>query len=98
MIEINNGEPGGKGKIFWQKGDAGKDGLDRYYKLNCTYNSGLGNFYNNFFWKQNTVVVDTTVVGKIYIRDFVADRFSIHIECRLKSKSVNKIEDAKGSK
>jgi hypothetical protein len=37
QIWIHNGEKGGEGKIFWQKGDAGKDGVDSYLTLLCNY-------------------------------------------------------------
>lgn len=90
-LTINLGGAGGSGKPFWQQGDAGKDGLDKYYKLDCTYNSGMTIYYENQQWKRSpSVIKDTLVVGKVYTRDYSDNKYNIHIECQLKSKTVTK--------
>jgi hypothetical protein len=91
-ISVNPGSAGGSGKPFWQQGDAGKDGADRYYKLDCTFDSpGMNVEVENYYWKRGqSAITDTAVVGKVYTRDYSDDKYNIHIECQLKSKTVTK--------
>jgi len=93
-ISINKGTAGGKGKIFWQKGDAGQNGADKYYKLDCRYDIGLGVSSENNFWKRgnSSTVPDTSVVGKVYTRDYSDGSYDIHIELQLKNKTVKKVQ------
>lgn len=37
-ISINFGTKGGEGKIFWQEGDPGTDGRDKYFTIYCNFN------------------------------------------------------------
>ncbi len=87
---INKGSAGGSGKPFWQTGDAGQDGADVYFKLDCTYDyPGLTVLYENNYWKRGqSAITDTLVVGKVYTRDYSDDKYNIHIECQLISKTV----------
>jgi hypothetical protein len=89
-ITINDGSPGGDGKLFWQHGDPGSDGPDEYYKLNCTYDYGLDAYYHNYLFKTAVAKTDTLVGGKVYIRDLADARYKIHIECQMKNRSIKK--------
>lgn len=90
-ITVNKGTAGGAGKPFWQTGDAGKDGLDKYYKLDCTYSSGMTIYYENQYWKLGQPAdPDTLVVGKVYTRDYSDNKYNIHVECQVKNKTVTK--------
>jgi len=54
--QIMSGEPGAKGKVFWQKG---KDGQDNYYTLILSY---YGSRFTNEYRKQSLPNSFTTVV------------------------------------
>ena len=83
-VSVNQGEKGGAGKIFWEKGDAGKDGADKYYKLDCTYSSGCRSYSKDEYWKRALIEVDTLIAGRLYKQDFSDEQFIIRIESQFK--------------
>jgi hypothetical protein len=89
-ITTNSGSPGGEGKPFGQHGHPGADGIDEYYKLDCTYSYGLDIYDNSYLFKSPVVNADTLVEGKVYMRNFTDAKYKIHIECQLKNRSVKK--------
>ena len=91
-ISINYGDPGGRGKPFWQRGDPGSDGPDRYYKLDCTFSDGLDAYYGNSLSKPATPRANTLVEGKVYTKDFTDNKYKIHIESRMKNLSPKKVK------
>ena len=89
-ITINYGSPGGEGKLFGRRGDPGNDGLDEYYKLDCTYEFGLDAYYHDYLFKSTGTKADTLVEGKVYMRDLADAKYKIHIECQMKNRSIKK--------
>ena len=89
-ISINYGDPGGSGKPFWQRGDPGSDGADKYYQLDCRYDDGLDVYDRNSLAKSVSTRADTLVEGRIYTKDFSDGKYNIHIESHMKSLSAKK--------
>lgn len=89
-ITVNSGSPGGEGKPFWQEGNRGSDGIDEYYKLDCTYSYGLDIYDRDHLFKPRSAKPDTLVEGKVYTRDFADARYKIHIECQKSDRPIKK--------
>lgn len=86
-VSINHGSPGGAGKAFWQQGDPGKNGADKYYDLDCTF-YGLDIYTSKASpSNQPKARLDTLIIGKRYTQDIEDDMYKIHWEYQLKNKS-----------
>jgi hypothetical protein len=61
VIWQNLGEKGGPGKILWERGDPGSDGLDSYLTLYCNYDGPTQSRLNKQDWT-NPPLPDSTAV------------------------------------
>jgi hypothetical protein len=77
-IHINAGEKGGEGKSFWQKGDAGKNGLDSRLSLLCGYYGPLESRLNK------GSAAESSVPDSLIIRDYTDGDYTMHVEYHLK--------------
>lgn len=81
-ISINYGTKGGEGKIFWQEGDPGTDGRDKYFTIYCNFDGP-----NQSVLGKQTVTpgTDTKTAGTFIMKQ---DEFLIEVNFHLKEKGT----------
>ncbi|MBI2428453.1 MAG: hypothetical protein HYV29_06590 [Ignavibacteriales bacterium] len=91
-ISINQGANGGERKIFWQEGDPGADGTDKYFTLYCNFNGPQ----QSVMGKGSEPIVGGDFSGKFRMEN---GNVTIDVEYRLKDKGdVTGSSDLKNQK
>lgn len=81
-VSINHGTKGGEGQPFWQEGDPGVNGADKYFTLYCNFNGPQ----QSILGKNNSPInKELETSGKIKIE---RGQFIIDVEYRLKEKGI----------
>ncbi|MEW5799534.1 MAG: hypothetical protein AB1728_11075 [Bacteroidota bacterium] len=81
-ISINFGTKGGKGKIFWQEGDPGTDGRDKYFTIYCDFNGPEQNVLGK---RSNMPGTGISTAGTLILEQ---GEFLIEVKYQLKEKGT----------
>ncbi len=88
-IHINEGEEGSEGKIFWQSGEDGENGVDSYLTLLCNFDGPYQMRINKIQQETVRTIPDSVVTMKILRGEYV-----LNITAQLKSFGKQPVSDS----